>query len=417
MRDVDMIERLAVEGGTPIRDEPLPPPYPGALVMGAEEKRAVLEVIEQRSPFRYYGPNPLNKVSQFERSLEEYLGVRHALGVSSGTAALKVALVAMGVGPGDEVIVPAYTFVACVSAVVAARAVPVFAEVDDSLNIDVDDLRARMSPRTKAIMVVHLQGVACDMDRVLAVAEPDAVAVLEDCAQSLGGVFRGQKVGTLGKAGVFSLQINKLITAGEGGCVVTDDRELFLRAVRYHDHGNLREFEGGAPLLGENYRMSELGGAVAVVQLGKLEGILARMKRAHEEILEGIAGIDGLTLRRVPEGAEDLGTSVIFFAPSARTAQEFVRALNGENIGSNQIYGGTVYDAYPQVLNMSTPTPEGCPFACPHYHGKVGYHHGMCPATESLAERLVCIPLAPTFEDREIADVVGGVRKVAAAVL
>jgi len=412
-----MAERLAIEGGTPVRNEPLPPPYPGALVMGEEEKRAVLEVIEQRSPFRYYGPNVLNKVARFERSLEQYLGVNHALGVSSGTAALKVALVAMGVGPGDEVIVPAYTFIACVSAVVAARAVPVFVEVDDSLNIDVDDLKARMSPWTKAIMAVHLQGVACDMDGILAVAERDGVGVLEDCAQSFGAVYKGRKVGTLGRMGVFSLQINKLITAGEGGCVVTDDRDLFLRAVRCHDHGNLREFQGGAPLLGENYRMSELAGAVAVVQLEKLAGILARMERAKEEILKATASIDRLMFRRVPEGAEDLGTSVIFFTHCAQTAREFVRALNGENIGSSQMYDGTVYDAYPQVLNMSTATPEGCPFTCPHYHGDVRYHPGMCPTTESLAERLVYIPIAPTFEDREIADVVSGVRKVAAAVV
>jgi len=412
-----MIEKLAIEGGKPVRNEPQPPPYPGALVMGEDEKRAVLDVIEHKSPFRYYGPDVLNRVSQFERSLEKYLDINHALGVSSGTAALKVALVAMGIGPGDEVIVPAYTFIACISAVVAARAVPVFVEIDDSLNIDVDDLPGKISPRTKAIMAVHLQGVSCDMDAVLAAADHSDVAVLEDCAQSFGAVYKGRRVGTLGKMGVFSLQINKLITAGEGGCVVSNDRDLFLRAVRYHDHGNLREFEGGTPLLGENYRMSELAGALAAVQLERLEGMSARMKRTKQKILKGISDIDGVRLRRIPDGTEDIGTSVIFFAPSGKTAKEFVRALNGENIGSDQMYGGAVYDAYPQVLNMATATPEGCPFTCPHYDGKVSYHYGMCPATQGLAERMVYIPLAPTFEDRDIADVVTGVRKVAVHVL
>ncbi|MCK4872039.1 MAG: DegT/DnrJ/EryC1/StrS family aminotransferase [Phycisphaerales bacterium] len=412
-----MAETLAIDGGKPVRNEPLPPPYPGALLMGEEEKRAVLEIIEHKAPFRYYGPDVLKKVSQFERSVERYLEINHALGVSSGTAGVKVALVALGVGPGDEVIVPAYTFIACVSAVVAARAVPIFVEVDDSLNIDPYDLRDKISPRTKAIMVVHLQGVSCDMDAVVAIADSNGVAVLEDCAQSFGAVYKGRKVGAFGKMGVFSLQINKLITAGEGGCVVTNDRDLFHRAVRCHDHGNLREFEGGAPLLGENYRMSELAGAVAVVQLQKLEDLVAKMTRVKQEILRGIGDVAGITFRRIPDGAEDLGTSVMFFTPSAKTAADFVKALNGENINSSQMYGGAVYDAYPQVLNMSTATPEGCPFTCPYYDGKVRYYHGMCPRTEAFARRLIYIPLAPTFEDREIADVVIGVRKVAAHVL
>lgn len=412
-----MTEKLAIEGGAPVRSKPLPPPYPGALVMGEEEKQALIDVIEHQSPFRYYGPDVLNKVTEFERSLETYLGVKHALGVTSGTAALKTALVALGVGPGDEVIVPAYTFIACVSAVVAARAVPVFVDVDDTLNIDPKDLEARISPRTRAIMVVHLQGVACDMDAILATAERSGIALVEDCAQSFGASYNGRKLGTLGKVGIFSLQMNKLITAGEGGCVVTDDRALFHRAVRYHDHGNLRDFEGGTPFIGENLRMSELAGALGGVQVTKLDGIIATMKRAKQEIIEGIGDIDGIAFRRVPDGAEDIGTSVIFYTPTAGMARAFTDALNAENIDSSRMYGGTVYDANPQVLGMSTATPEGCPFSCPHYHGTVSYHHGMCPRAEVLAERLVYIPLSSTFGDQEIADVVKGVRKVAAHIL
>jgi 8-amino-3,8-dideoxy-alpha-D-manno-octulosonate transaminase len=412
-----MTEKLAIEGGAPVRSKPLPPPYPGALVMGEEEKQALIDVIEHQSPFRYYGPDVLNKVTGFERSLESYLGVKHALGVTSGTAALKTALVALGVGPGDEVIVPAYTFIACVSAVVTARAVPVFVDVDDTLNIDPRDLEARISPRTRAIMVVHLQGVACDMDAILATARRTGIAVLEDCAQSFGASYKGRRLGTLGKAGIFSLQMNKLITAGEGGCVVTDDRGLFHRAVRYHDHGNLREFEGGVPFIGENLRMSELAGALAGIQIAKLDGIIATMKRAKQKIIAGIKDIDGITFRRILEGAEDIGTSVIFFAPTAGIAKAFTDALNAENIDSSQMYGGTVYDANLQVLGMSTATPEGCPFTCPHYHGKVSYHHGMCPRAEDLAGRLVYIPLSSTFGNQEIADVVKGVRKVAAHIL
>ncbi|MCK4303519.1 MAG: DegT/DnrJ/EryC1/StrS family aminotransferase [Candidatus Eisenbacteria sp.] len=412
-----MKKRLAIEGGEPVRRVPLPPPYPGALVMGEEEREALLEVLEHKSPFRYYGPDLLKKVSAFEDCMAEYIGTRHALGTSSATAALKVGLVSLGVGPGDEVIIPAFTFIACVSAVVAARAVPVFAEVDDTLNIDPADVKAKLSPRTKAIMPVHLQGVACDMDALLSVTAENGVAILEDCAQSMGSAYKDRKLGTLGEIGVFSLQMNKLITTGEGGCLVTSDYDLFIRAVRCHDHGNLREFEGGSPFLGENYRMSEFAGALGLVQLAKLESIIARMKAAQREILDGIGGIEGLILRRISEGAEDIGTSVIFFAPSAETARKFVDALNGENIGASQIYGGAVYDAYPQVLAMSTATSDGCPFTCPRYTGKVAYQRGMCPVTESVVEKLIYIPLAPTFDAQDIADVVAGVRKVANCLL
>ena len=408
-----MTEKLAIDGGKPVRREPLPPPYPGALVMGEEEKRALLEVIEHKSPFRYYGPDLLGKVSEFENSLEKYFGIKHALGTSSATAALKVALIALGVSPGDEVIIPAYTFIACVSAVVSARAVPVFAEVDDTLNIDPNKLEAKISPRTKAVMLVHLQGVSCDMDTILPIAERNNVAVLEDCAQSIGASYKGRKVGTLGTMGVFSLQMNKLITAGEGGCLITNGKDLYMRAVRYHDHGSLREFEGGTPFIGENLRMSELAGVLGVVQLAKLDGIIANMKNAKQEILKGISDIEGITFRRIPDGAEDIGVSVIFYTQTGQSAKDFVNALNAENIDSSRIYGGAIYDAYPQVLAMSTPTPEGCPFTCPHYDGDIKYHHGMCPATESIAERLVYIHLAPTFSEQDIADVITGVHKVA----
>ncbi len=411
------MEKLAIEGGRPVRDDPQPPPYPGALVMGEEEKEALLQVIDARSPFRYYGPDLLGKVSEFEGAVADYLGIEHALGVTSGTASLKVGLQALGVGPGAEVIVPAYTFIACVSAVVAARAVPVVADVDATLNLDPEDLETRITPRTRAIMAVHLQGVSCDMDAVLAVAGKAGVPVIEDAAQSFGATYRGQKVGTLGQVGIFSLQMNKLITAGEGGCLVTGDRDLYLRAVRCHDHGNLREYEGGTPFLGENHRMGELAGALGVVQMRKLEGMLTRMKRAKREILLGLADLEGLTPRQEVEGAEDIGTSVIFFAPTAKTAKRLIEALNAENIASSAMYGAAVYQASPQVMNMSTVTAEGCPFTCPHYHGEVNYHPGMCPVAEDLAARTIYLPLAPTFGDREIEDVVRGVRKVAAHVL
>jgi len=282
------MSKLALDGGTPVRREPLLPGWPGGLLIGAEEKAQVLEVLESQSLYRHYGPRPRRKVAELEQKFAQAVGARHALGVTSGTGALIVGLAALGIGPGDEVIVPTYTWVATVNAVVTLGAVPVFVDIDESLTMDPRAVEAAITPSTAAIVPVHMRGAGAAMADILAVADRHGLAVLEDSAQAVGGRYRGRRLGTFGRIGCFSLQYHKTITTGEGGMVVTEDTTLFERAVRYHDQGSVRVEEldelipDESPLIiGVNYRMSELTAAVGVGQLGKMDWIIGQM-RAHK---------------------------------------------------------------------------------------------------------------------------------------
>ena len=413
---------LAIDGGRPVRTRPLPPFYPGASVMGAAEKKAVLAVIEAKSPFRYYGPHLLGKVQRFEREFARFAGVRFALGVTSGTAALRVALEALGVGPGDEVIVPAVTFVASANAVICGRAVPVFADVDDTMNLDPDDFERKITRRTKAVMPVAILGATPRMDRIRAIARKHGIPVLEDVAQSCGASFKGRLLGAFGSISSFSLQLNKIITAGEGGVVITNDPVLYERAVRYHDQGQVRkphaELLGRlrvAPFAGENYRMSEIGGAIASAQLAKLPSILRRMRAARNKIEAAVMKLSHLTLRPSHDHDGDAGSSAAFYLENPADAAWFVEALNAENISAFQLYGGTAAYMNPQIHSKNVASRVKCPFDCPHYKVKVDYHEGLCPKAESLMRRSVCFGIPPVLSATDIGDMTKGIRKVYSA--
>src|SRR5438874_2202670 len=225
---------------SPVRNQPLRASYWGTQYYDDRERTQLNDVLNNRSPFRWYGKVQPVKVATFEKEFAERMRTRYALAVTSGTAALQCAVNAVEVGPGDEVILPAWTWHSCYSAIVFAGGLPVFAEIDESFNIDPADIEHHITPRTKAIMAVHLQGNPADLDRILAIARKHDVRLIEDCAQSLGASYKGRPVGSIGDIGIYSLQLNKTITAGEGGAVVTNDPLLFERASRFHDLGALR---------------------------------------------------------------------------------------------------------------------------------------------------------------------------------
>jgi 8-amino-3,8-dideoxy-alpha-D-manno-octulosonate transaminase len=387
-------ERLAIWGGPAVRATPLPGPYPGALLMGRAEEKQVLEVLRSKSLFRYYGPSPLGKVAAFERRLAMRLGVRHALATSSGTAALKCALFAAGVGAGDEVLVPAYSYVASADVVLSLGARPVFVEVDDSLTMDPQDLRRKITPRAKAVSVVHLFGVAADMDPIRFITRASGLKLVEDCAQSLGACYRGEVVGTLGDVGITSFQLNKIITAGEGGAVLTNDEALFDRAVRLHDHGLFRGKAGGEALVGEGFRMGELSGAVLLAQLGRLDDVLVRLRAAKRFLVDRLAGVRGLRLARVPDPDGDAGAGLLFFVETAELARRVTAALNAEGIRVLQQYGGRPIYAHEAIVAA----------------GLGGA--GQCPRTEDLAARSIFLGLSSVFRRRDLQDIAVAVRKV-----
>src|SRR5262249_41275436 len=320
---------LAIDGGVPVRARPYDPERGLSYLSEAEEVSAVNEVLQSRSLFRYYGPNLLGKTEAFENRLKELTGATYAVGVSSGTAALQVGLVGLGVQDGDEVIVPAVTFIATVGAGVNARAVPVFAEVDESLNLDPDAFEAQVTEKTKAVIPVHLANVACDMDRIMAVARRHGVKVLEDAAQAVGGTYKGQHAGADGRAGALSLPLPKNITTGEGGALLTEDWSVYDRAVRYQDQGgqfttsegDVRDHTSGEPFIGTNLRMTEIAGALAAAQLDRLEGIVAASRARARAIRQRLSDLP-VDWRTIPDPAGEGGNVTLFFL-SAETAGRF----------------------------------------------------------------------------------------------
>jgi len=417
-------DALAIDGGTPVRTEPLDFAK-GSSLLGSEEADALAAVIAGRSLFRYKGGLETGTVAEFERAACELLRCRYAVAVANGTAALRCALAALGVGCGDEVVMPAFTFVATVNAVVAAGAVPVFAEIDDTLGLDPNDLEEQITDRTAAIIAVHLENVACDLEPVLAVAERRGVPVIEDTAQSFGATYRGRALGTFGAVGTFSLQQEKNITAGEGGLVATDDETLYLRAARFQDQGgqfvtsyaSSRGEELTESFAGENLRMGELAGAVAGVQLTRLPGILEALRSNKAQILDGVGNIDGLVRRRIPDPDGDGSSSITWFLPDPTLAKRFAAALRAEGIPCAQMYRGLPVYLNDAVLARRTASEQGGPWACAEHPTDRTYGPGLCPRTEALAARSVIVPIGVGYGKDDCDDVASAVRKVACRLL
>jgi len=414
----DKSSRLAIDGGTPVRLTPLNTAK-GMGYLDDEEIRAATEVLRSRSLFRYYGPDLLRKAEAFERRLESLLGCKHAIGVSSGTAALQCGLVGLHVQEGDEVIVPAVTFIATVGAVVNARAVPVFAEVDESLNLDPASFEANVTEKTKAVIPVHLANVACDMDPILAIAKRHDVRVLEDAAQAIGVTYRGRHVGTFGDAGAFSLQLDKNITSGEGGAMVTDDWDVYDRAVRYQDQGGqfttskgeVRDHSSGEPLIGVNLRMNEIAGAIAEVQVQRLPSMIEAMRRTAQTIRRRLSDLP-VEWRKLPDDSGE-GGSVTMFFERAEVATRFADALRAEGIPAGRVYGGRPVYANPAVLAQRTAWERGAPFRSLEFPTDRRYHPGLCPRSEDLLQRSLSVQIGPQLDGQDVDDIVHAVRKVA----
>jgi dTDP-4-amino-4,6-dideoxygalactose transaminase len=297
---------------------------PGSQWIGKEEIQEIMEVMSSGYLFRYGSlDNPAfkHKVYSFEKEFARSCGVRFALAASSGSAALVCALKAMGIEEGDEVIVPAYTFIASYSAIIFAGGVPVLAEIDESLCLDPADIGRRISPRTKAIMPVHMLGNPCDLNGIMAVAKKHGLRVIEDVCQANGASYKGRKLGSFGEAGAFSLNFFKTLTAGDGGVLVTDDENLYRTAFSFHDQGHspLRAGVevGRRSVLGMNFRMNELTGAVALAQLRKLGRILSVLREKKRLFKEAIGGIEGMKFRTLNDPEGECGTlcTVIFDSP------------------------------------------------------------------------------------------------------
>jgi len=372
-------------------------PGPGIELIGEEETAEVLEVM--RSGFlSRYGPadNPAfgAKVHRLEEELASLAGVRYGLALSGGgSAALWISMLALGIGPGDEVIVPGFTFVASISSIVYAGATPVLAEVDDSFNLDPADVAARITPRTRAILAVHMLGGVARLDELRALADARGVALIEDCAQAFGATYQGQGVGGIGAFGTYSFNEYKTITCGDGGALVTDDRALYERAFAMHDQGHapyrLESRYAERPFLGMNFRMTELSGAVLLAQLRRLDGITARL-RANKAIVKGILReVPEIGFRALVDPEGDLATHLVAVLPTREVAEAVAAEVGSITLGTS---GWHVYNHMDHVLSRRTVTGKGCPFDCDHPgHAAPEYRAGMLPATDALVNRSISI--------------------------
>lgn len=309
-------------------------PGPGSYWIGEEEKKEVLEVLESGYLSRYGDLDDENfkrKVYTLEKEFAKYCGVSHALVTSSGTSSIVISLLALGLKPGDEIIVPAYTFVATYSACVFAGMVPVLTEIDESLNIDPEDIERRITAKTKAIMPVHMLGNPCNMDAIMNIARQHGLFVLEDACQAAGGVYKGHKLGSIGGIGAFSLNIYKTITAGDGGVITTNETELYERAFGLHDQGhspNRAGIEvGKRSILGLNYRVNELVGAVALAQLRKIDKITSTLREKKNKFKQMISDIRGFKFRTLNDPEGECGTLCTVIFNSAENAAKVSKAL------------------------------------------------------------------------------------------
>ncbi len=420
--------RLALDGGTPVRATMLEAKLSGPQYYDDEERRELVEVLENRSPFRWWGldakGHPPDKCINFEKEFAAHQHTKYCVAVTSGTTALMTAMAALEVGPGDEVILPAWTWYACYDAVLCAGALPVFAEVDESMNIDPTDIEHRITPRTKVIMAVHILGVPADMDAILPIARQHNLKVLEDCAQSVGVTYKGRPVGSMGDCGIYSFQVNKTISPGEGGAVVMSDPYIFERAARFHDVGTLRP--GHAQVLGQSprmrqfsggqYRMSEFTAAVLRAQLRKLDRIVADFRDKTTRVSAGIADLPGIQFRKQngPEGG--LGNWVFIRTAGKEQRNRFIKAMKAENIHASPMGGSVILPTEPHIENKETLQPGWPSFSTPE--GKaIRYGAESCPRTIEVYDRYVGIPMDPKFTDQDIADIVAAVRKVYPAVV
>ena len=318
---------------------------PGYETWGAEERKELNDVLETGILMRYGFDGPRKniwKAKELEQAICGTFGVQYAQLTSSGTSALTTAMAALGIGYGDEVIMPAFTFVASFEAVISAGAIPVLVDVDDTLTLDPAAVRKAITPKTKCVMPVHMCGSMADMDALKSICKEHNLLLLEDACQSIGGTYHGKHLGTIGDAGTFSFDFVKTMTCGEGGVVLTNNADVYTKCDGYTDHGHDHAgADRGAdlhPFIGYNYRISELHAAVGLAQIKKLPDFLAIQKRNHTILKNMLAEIPEISFRSIPDPNGDSCTFLSWFLPNKEVASNLVSIMKAEGILAGNFY-------------------------------------------------------------------------------
>lgn len=374
---------------------------------------------------RYMNPNT-SKVDLLEERARKLFGASYALAVNSGTTALETAFAACGIGPGDEVIIPGYTFFATASAVVAAGAVPIIAEIDESLTLDPQDFEKKITRVTRAVAPVHMMGTSADMATISDIARGHNLSMIEDVAQACGASFEGRRLGTWGTVGAFSISSFKTVGAGEGGLVLTEDETIYKRALNYHDSGACWREDRYAPerfegelFCGSNFRMSELEGAVNLVQISKMDRVITQFQEVKRRVVERISVPNDLVPQAVRDPNGEIGNFLAFFCPTYDEAGFIKDSLVAEGLESwryglgDQQRDWHIYAFWDQILNQRLATRNRCPFSCSQWPvAQPLYSKNMCPKTLNLLERVVFVNMYQWWTQDDCEDVAETINSV-----
>ena len=391
---------------------------PGFEWFGEEERRQVQDVLDTGVLFRYGFDGARKghwKAQTFERELSRYLKIKHSHLCSSGTAALNIALAGCGVGAGDEVIVPPFTFVATFEAVLAAGAVPIFAEIDKTLGLDPASVASHITPRTKAVMVVHMCGAMADIESLKTLCDQKGLILIEDTCQSIGATYKGKALGTFGHAGCFSFDPVKTITCGEAGAVVTDDDQRYdiMQAYADHGHDHIGDDRGAEdhPILGYNYRVSELNAAVGVAQLAKLDAIVAKQKAHKKAMKAALSDMASLEWRQLPDEAGDSATFLSFLLPDEAKARQATKQLTAAGVDGCFYYFDNNWHylrSWHHLKKMTT----AAPIPIHHYDHCPDYAAIETPQSDGIIARNISMLIKLSWTQTELDQRIARMRKV-----
>lgn len=386
-------------------------------IVGDEEIEAIAKVIRSGALFRY---SAASECDRFEARYAKYLGCKHFALAASGSNALAAAMTAAGLGPGDEVIIPAHTYMATATSVLSVGAIPIIVDIDASLTIEPAAIEAAIGTRTKAIIPVHMWGAACDLDAIMAIAAKHDLIVIEDACQGVGGSYNGKKFGSVGHLGAFSFNYFKNMTSGEGGGVAVNDDAVAER-VRCaidpcHFYWQGRN-DAVKPFSGNGARASELMGAMLNVQLDRLDGMVDAMRRERKKILEGIAPLGNLGLRVAPMNSpdHDCATQVMLSLPTAASADRFVEVFPSVIAGKTGRHNYTEWDQV--LMGEGAAHPAMNPFTMPaNAECRRSYSKDMCARSLEILNRTIMVATHPQHSDRDIADIIHNIGEAARVV-
>ncbi len=396
---------------------------PGTELFGEEERKEVMDVLNTTCLFRYNHEElrqGMWKARELEAEVARYTGAKYAHAVSSGSAAVACTLAAAGIGHGDEVIVPPFTFMATIEAVLYAGALPVFAEIDETLCLSAEGIRQAATENTRAVLLVHMCGAAADLDGIQKVCQEKDLVLIEDAGQALGAFYKGKSVGLFGTCGAFSFDFFKITTAGEGGLFITNDEATYKKADTFSDHGHSHVGDNRGmephPYLGFNYRISELNAAVGLAQMRKIKLLVAGKRKNKAIIKDQLQGINGVTFRHLPDAEGDSGTFLNFFLPTTELAQQAVAKLADAGVGGINYWYTNMYhfiNQWDHVKNLSS----AAPLAIHHLGAPQDYHNLELPKSQAVVGRLLSLGIRATWSDTEAAEIGEAIAKVLREVL